>query len=691
MHMDVTIPTVLLLGLILVAVSLGIWVGGRLRRLRRRARRAARRAHRTAMRRATGAEAGTPTTPDAAASSAPRILGLEPVEPPRKPSWLRRWGLGIGAIAVTAILLIAGALSRGGAAEGGWAYHPTTSVRTDPTDTNGSGRGSAEPEAAVDPVDGTRLIVWSGSGQTGEPGRLLRRGLAVVVQDSTGRPIPGAEVRFAVARGGGRVEPGRATTSDLGLAMATWWLGTDPDSLRVAAQLVSAPDLQVEFTATHRDETESPPVDPGEARMAAGGAEEPGTTADAPPGATVRTPIAPTEGTAEVAAEMPAGAPEAAPAAAPAAPAAVATGEPAPGAVAAGAPTRARAPAGVPVRGGARLTAGGVHTCRLLAGDVVCWGGHESGSGGSSSSGPPAGAPSLLAVSAGLFHSCGVTTRETVYCWPVAASPPGSPKASPVELELPGGAIPVEVVAGAEHSCALSRDGRVFCWGSNAHGQLGDGTTSDGRSPVPVAGLARVVQLASGWMHTCAVTRSGAVYCWGANGAGQVSEGPRVRTRATPVEHAGAFVHVTAGSAHSCALTDAGQVWCWGSNEHGQLGTGGPASDRGPRPVAGDLVFRAVATGGVHTCGLTNEGAAWCWGRNTFGQLGNDTGRDSNRPSPVAGERSLVTLDAGGSHTCGETADGRVYCWGNNIQGQVGDGTRDNKSAPVAVARGGRR
>ena len=34
-----------------------------------------------------------------------------------------------------------------------------------------------------------------------------------------------------------------------------------------------------------------------------------------------------------------------------------------------------------------------------------------------------------------------------------------------------------------EATCAVRVDGAVFCWGSNASGQLGDGTTTDRRTP----------------------------------------------------------------------------------------------------------------------------------------------------------------------------------------------------------------
>jgi alpha-tubulin suppressor-like RCC1 family protein len=580
--------------------------------------------------------------------SIPTLFELDTAstDPGTVPEYRRRWA-GLVVVAVGAML--AGALflapwpGQSNSDEvAGW----TQPSVPDRALAEGSGPGDAAPEplgaarvVEVDPELGMRLTAWSGNEQIDPEGHLLRRAL-VVVRDSADRPVPGVEVRFVVAEGGGRIEPSSVVTNDLGLAAATWWLGADLSALRVTAHLAGAPDVQVAFGGVADDDAGRPDEVPPAGAVAAA-AVEPDTEA--------------AQG-----------------------------GEQQPGLIASEEAPTAPVASPVSVRARAGFSAGGVQTCRVQAvGGVVCWGGDAPS--------VRAGDPPLRSVSAGVFHACGNTQEGTAFCWPAAGSGSANLAAPGRELELPDGARAVEVVAGAEHSCALAADGRVFCWGANAHGQLGDGSRSDSAAPVRVEGLPPAVQLVLGWLHACALTADGRAYCWGANGRGQLGDGGSAdRPRATRVDHGESFTLLTAGSAHSCGLTDRGVAWCWGSNEHGQLGTGRAGGQARPARVAGGHSFRTLAAGGVHTCGLTADGAGWCWGRNTFGQLGNGTTVDARRPSRVASGQALVALTAGGAHTCAEADGGQMYCWGNNVQGQLGDGTRESRDAPVPLRQGGR-
>ena len=212
----------------------------------------------------------------------------------------------------------------------------------------------------------------------------------------------------------------------------------------------------------------------------------------------------------------------------------------------------------------AAIAAGLSHTCALTkAGAVECWGynGHdELGNGQNGDSATPVGVVGLdrgvAAISAGVRHSCAVTSAGGAKCWGFGRGPLGDGtserRRTPVDVAgLASGVVAIS--AGNDDSCALTTEGGVKCWGSNVRGQLGDRTTTDRLAPVDVAGLTDAVKaIAAGSLISCALTIAGGVKCWGGG-------------RLTPVDVAGLGSGVTAITP-SCALTTGGGVKCWGQD-----------------------------------------------------------------------------------------------------------------------------
>ncbi len=356
-----------------------------------------------------------------------------------------------------------------------------------------------------------------------------------------------------------------------------------------------------------------------------------------------------------------------------------------------------------------QLTAGGQHTCGLMAdGAAYCWGSDSAGQLGDGGTSADSATPSPVAQStipflhlaAGKSFTCGVSADGFVHCWGSdshgqlgngAATTPAQSPARVNTASVVGSASFIAVVAGGQHACGLTAERVAYCWGSDVAGALGDGGASANAevpSPVDTSTLLdRFTTLTAGHDLTCGTTSRGATYCWGSDSDGQLGDGGALADSQVPVAVdtsalAGnrALVRLSAGAFHVCAVAADGVPYCWGRD--------GATTRTSPLPVdtssvPPSMAFTDVGGGNDHTCALAATGEVYCWGGNANGQLG-DGGAAAASPVPVLvdtsgipGNRAFVQLVVGSYHACGRTADGVVYCWGDDGSSQLGDGGSD--------------
>lgn len=240
------------------------------------------------------------------------------------------------------------------------------------------------------------------------------------------------------------------------------------------------------------------------------------------------------------------------------------------------------------------------------------------------------------------------------------------------------------LVGGASHSCALLSNGTVRCWGSNADGQLGNGTTDEKLTPNAVPALKTVVQVAAGRDHSCARLLDGTVWCWGSNFYNQIGDGaPSVSARLYPTATflLSNAAEIGAGASLTCARIADGSVRCWGQFTKQTS----PYLLSGVHKVPTDLGLtdvQQIAVGSYHACALKKDATVWCWwGSNGAGEHGDTTANPSETPTKasIAGVKQLA---AGNRFTCGLLSDGTVKCWGDLF----GDSTKRYGATPVTIA-----
>lgn len=338
------------------------------------------------------------------------------------------------------------------------------------------------------------------------------------------------------------------------------------------------------------------------------------------------------------------------------------------------------------------------HACGISPNNqLFCWGNGAQGQLGLGlgdehlAPTPLPGFEQTAHVAVGVAHSCAARTDGSVWCFGANESGQlglgmrGDTAWSPERVHAFGGAA--ELALGLSFSCARTVDGDVSCWGKNDVGQLGLGSaTQPVPTPTPLSGLGKVRSIDAGGDFACAILVDRSVRCWGSNAHGQLglgtTAGPLSASPSTPAG-LGSVVQLTLNEDGACALKTDGRVFCWGANTSGQVGTGLAGTDVAiPYELPG-LRARAMASGTRRHCAVTTEAKVQCWGANPGNLMAL-----AEAPARVLAPTALPLvgdakrLYGGPSNLCVSNAQNKVFCWGSDTFGQLGQGTRSNVVQP---------
>lgn len=310
---------------------------------------------------------------------------------------------------------------------------------------------------------------------------------------------------------------------------------------------------------------------------------------------------------------------------------------------------------------------------------------------------PTTGGGAWQSITAGSYHTCGLTTAGKAYCW-------GDPQNDAVLGDAAGtqwSLTPVAVAgnitwsalfAAGANNCGLDATGKAYCWSGNFSGQVGDGTTTPRLTPTAVATTATFARLFVGPGHVCGLTSAKVAHCWGENNMGQLGQGDRT-DRPTPVAIAGyTWNDLAVNGSFTCGITTTGQTYCWGDNYQGQLtGTDPFKPALVPVRIDGDIGFSRIFAGGSHACAITAAGAGYCWGATALGRGGDGSTYNGSRyvPTAMTGGVNWATMSVSSSwNVCGLNTAGKAYCWGPYNDHNNGDGSTSNLLSPTQVQTG---
>lgn len=300
----------------------------------------------------------------------------------------------------------------------------------------------------------------------------------------------------------------------------------------------------------------------------------------------------------------------------------------------------------------------------------------------------------FTSIACGSSHSMALTSEGQLYTWGYneygQLGNNTTTDALTPQLITVSGATFASIAGGRYHSMALTTDGKLYTWGSNVYGQLGNDSATTALTPqlITVSGVT-FASIACSAYHSMALTSEGQLYTWGSNATGELGNGTDIDAL-TPqlITVAGVtFANISCGYSFSTALSSDGKLYTWGSNEYGQLAISLRQSYTTPQLITvSGVTFTEINCGNRHMIALSSDGKLYTWGNNASGQLGIGTYSDQDEPTLItATEDTFNSVCASNFYTMALNLEGQLYAFGDNSLGNYGDGTLTGSDIPRLI------
>lgn len=184
----------------------------------------------------------------------------------------------------------------------------------------------------------------------------------------------------------------------------------------------------------------------------------------------------------------------------------------------------------------------------------------------------------------------------------------------------------LDVAPGNGYTLYIDTDHVLWAVGRNHKGQLGDGTTTDRKTPVKIMeNVTTVYASTSGYFSAC-VTTGNKLYTWGDNTSGQLGR-EAGKYSATPSAVMDGVDSVSLGESHVLALTKGYKLYAWGANTDGQIDNTGKNITK-PTLMAESV--KAISAGPHTSLVLANSGKVTGFGKRAHSNFGKGEGHANN-------------------------------------------------------------